>query len=246
MASAWGLSGKMFYNALKTSSYEVYNNTGLLTFGLWYVSTSKDILYKGPWFFPPCHNYQPLHLSGVASNGFNKKYLIDCFYISILLLVNFQKDIQISPRIWLKEVLPDKISPILCKKCVIYTTYQGDKGRVDHKQPWKVQKIRKDYRAVVVQLPSHVRLYATPWTASHQASLSLTISRNLPKFMFIASVIPSSHLILWCPLLLLPSIFPRMRDFSNESAVCIRWPKYWSFSFMSLESLKRSNFLKFQ
>ena len=72
---------------------------------------------------------------------------------------------------------------------------------------------------------------ATPWTTAHQASLSLTISWSLPKFMFIASVMPSSYLILWCPLLLLPSIFSSIRDFSSESAVCIRWPKYWSFSF---------------
>ena len=83
--------------------------------------------------------------------------------------------------------------------------------------------------AVVVQSPGPVRLFVTPWTAAHQASLSLSISWSLPKFMFIASVMPSSYLILWCPLLLLPSIFSSIRDFSNES-VCIRWPKYWSFS----------------
>ena len=84
---------------------------------------------------------------------------------------------------------------------------------------------------VVVQLPSHVWLFATPWTAARQASLSLTISQSLPKFMSIVLVMPSSNLILWCPLLLLPSIFPSIRDSSNESAVCIKWPKYWSFSF---------------
>ena len=84
---------------------------------------------------------------------------------------------------------------------------------------------------VVVQLPSHVQLFVTPWTAAHQVSLSLTISRNFPKFMSIASVIPSSHLILWYPLLFLPSIFPSIRDFSKESTVHIRWSKYWSFSF---------------
>ena len=82
--------------------------------------------------------------------------------------------------------------------------------------------------AAVVQLPSRVRLFVTPWTA---ACLSLTISQSLPKFMFIASVMPSSHLILWCPLLILPLIIPIIRDFSNESAVHSRWPKYWSFSF---------------
>ena len=86
------------------------------------------------------------------------------------------------------------------------------------------------YILLLVQLPSHVRLFATPWTAPHQASLSLTISRSLLKFMSIASVMPSSHLILWRPLLLLSSILPSIRDFSKESAVHIRWPKYWSFS----------------
>ena len=70
---------------------------------------------------------------------------------------------------------------------------------------------------------------ATTWTAAHQASLSLTIYQNLPKFMSIALVMPSSHLILWRHLLL-PSIFPSMRDLSNELALCIRWPTYWSFS----------------
>ena len=82
-----------------------------------------------------------------------------------------------------------------------------------------------------VQSPSHVRLFATPWIAVHQASLSITNSQSSPKFLSIKSVIPSSHLIIYCPLLLLPSIFPSIRVFSNESALCIRWPKYWSFSF---------------
>ena len=69
-----------------------------------------------------------------------------------------------------------------------------------------------------------------PWTAACQASLSFTISWHLPKFMSIASMITSSHLILWCHLLLLPSVFPSIRVFSNELAIHIRWPKYWSFS----------------
>ena len=81
---------------------------------------------------------------------------------------------------------------------------------------------------VVVQLPSRVRLFTAQWPAACQASLSLTISQSLPKFMSIASAMPSSHLILWYPLLL-PSIFPIIRVFSNES-VHIRWPKCWSFS----------------
>ena len=72
---------------------------------------------------------------------------------------------------------------------------------------------------------------ATPWTAAHQASLSITNSQSLLKLMSIESVMPSNHLILCHPLLLPPSIFPNIRVFSNESVLCIRWPKYWSFSF---------------
>ena len=82
-----------------------------------------------------------------------------------------------------------------------------------------------------VQLLIHVQLFATPWTAAHQASLSITNSWSLPKLMSIESVMPSNHLILYCPLLLPPSIFPSIRVFSNESALHIRWPMYWSFSF---------------
>ena len=88
-----------------------------------------------------------------------------------------------------------------------------------------------------VQLLSHVRLFATPWIAAHQAFLSITNFQSLCKLMSIESVMPSSHLILCHPLLLLPTIPPSIRVFSNESTLCIRWPKYWSFSFsISLSS----------
>ena len=83
-----------------------------------------------------------------------------------------------------------------------------------------------------VQLLSHVLLFVTPWTAACQASLSITNSRNLLKLMSIELVMPFNHLILSCPLLLPPSIFPSIRVFSNESALHIGWPKYWSFSFI--------------
>ena len=82
-----------------------------------------------------------------------------------------------------------------------------------------------------VQSLSCVRLFATTWTAAYQASLFITNSQSPPKPMSIESMIPSNHLILCCPLLLLPSILPSIRIFSNESALHIRWPKYWSFSF---------------
>ena len=79
-------------------------------------------------------------------------------------------------------------------------------------------------------MPSHVRVFATSWTAAHQASLSITNSQSLLKLMSIESVMPSNHLILCYPLLLLPSIFPSIRVFSNESVLLIRWPKSFSFS----------------
>ena len=97
-----------------------------------------------------------------------------------------------------------------------------------------------------VQLLSHVRLFATPWTAARQASLSITNSWSLLKFMSIESVMPSSHLILCHPLLLLPSTFPSIRVFSNESALHIRWPKYWSSSFNIRPSSEHPGLISFQ
>ena len=98
-----------------------------------------------------------------------------------------------------------------------------------------------------VQSLSRVRLFATPWTAAHQASLSITNSRSLPRFMFIESVMPSNHLILCRPPLLLPSIFPNIRVFfSNESALCIRWPKYWNFSFNISPSNEHPGLISFR
>ena len=92
---------------------------------------------------------------------------------------------------------------------------------------------------------SRVWLFATPWTAAHQTSLSITSSLSLLKFMSIKSVMPSNYLILYCPLLL-PSIFPSIRVFSNESVLCIRWPKYWSFSFSISPSSKYSGLISFK
>ena len=92
-------------------------------------------------------------------------------------------------------------------------------------------KLRLNNKKESVQSLSCVWLFATPWTTPCQASLSITNSQRLLKLMSIESVMPSNHLILCCPLLLLLSIFPSIRVFSNESVLCIRWPKYWSFSF---------------
>ena len=97
-----------------------------------------------------------------------------------------------------------------------------------------------------VQLLSHVQLFVTPWTAARQASLSITNSWRLLKLMSIKSRMPSNHLILCCPLFLLPSIFPRIRVFSNESVLHIRWPMYWNFSFSISPSNEYSGLISFR
>ena len=96
-----------------------------------------------------------------------------------------------------------------------------------------------------VQLLGHVQLFATPWTAVHQASLSIANRRSPPKPMSVVSVMPYNHPIL-CRPLLLPSIFPSIRVFSNESAVRIRWPKYWSFSFNISPSSEHLGLISFR
>ena len=96
------------------------------------------------------------------------------------------------------------------------------------------------------QLLSCVRLFATPWTAARQAALSITNSQRMLKFMSIESVMPSNCLILCCPLLLLPSILPSVRVFSNKSVFRIRWPKYWSFSFSISPSNEHSELISFR
>ena len=99
---------------------------------------------------------------------------------------------------------------------------------------------------IVVQLLSRVRLFATPWTAACQASLSFTISLSLLNLMTIESVMPSNHLIFCHPLLLLPSMFPSIRVFSSGSALCIRRPKYWGFSFSTSPSNEYSELISFR
>ena len=96
------------------------------------------------------------------------------------------------------------------------------------------------------QLLSHVRLFETPWIAAHQASLSITNSRSSPRLMSIESLMPSSHLIICPPLLLLPPIPPSIRVFSNESTLRMRWPKYWSFSFSVIPSKGTPGLISFK
>ena len=97
-----------------------------------------------------------------------------------------------------------------------------------------------------VQLLSHICLLQTPWTAACQGSLSVTNSQSLLKFMFIKSVMPSNNLVHCHPILFLPSIFPSIRVFSNEAVLCIRWPKYWSFSLSISPSNEYSSLISFR
>ena len=105
----------------------------------------------------------------------------------------------------------------------------------------------KEYDSVSsVQSLSLVQLFVTPWTTACQASLSITNSQSLLKLMPIESLMPSNHLTLCCPLLFLPSIFPSIKDFSNESALRIRWTKYWSYSFSISPSKEYSGLISFK
>ena len=105
---------------------------------------------------------------------------------------------------------------------------------------------RPSSKEIYCSLLSHVQLFVAPWTAAHQASLSITNSQSLPKLMSMESVMPSNNLILCRPLLLLPSILPSIRVFSKESVLCIKWPTYWSFSFSISPSSERSGLIFFR
>ena len=107
-------------------------------------------------------------------------------------------------------------------------------------------KTRNKATICISSVTRHAQLFVTPWTASHQASLSITNAWSLFKLMSIKSVMPSNHLILCRPLLFLPSVFPSIRVFPNESVLCIRWPKYWSFSFSISPSNEYSGLISFR
>ena len=134
------------------------------------------------------------------------------------------------------------IPPHLARSLLLTLTFclahiPSSVGSVDKPEVWRgplFRSVRKENvffsRSHVVELLSHVQPFATLWTVAGQAALTSTISQNLLRFMLIELVIPSNYLILCCSLLLLPSVFPSIRVFSNESPLCIRWPKYWSLS----------------
>jgi len=140
-----------------------------------------------------------------------------------------------------RETLPPGPDPCSLTCFQIFTSQECP---TRHRQHTHITRLFLQFSSV--QSLSHVRLFATPWTTACPASLSNTNSWNLPKPMSIESVMPSNHLILCCPLLLLPSIFPSIRIFSNESALCIRWPKYWSLSFNISSSNENLGLISFR
>ena len=154
-----------------------------------------------------------------------------------------------------------KICVVLFLNSLVSSTdlyvYQCTKYHTVHDTTQYVYKYNtQDYWSFIVNLQSvqfssvqslsRVWLFATPWTAARQASLSITNSRSLPRLMSIESVMPSNHLILCRPLLLLPSIFPSIRVFSNESVIHLRWPKYWRFSFIISPSNEYPGLISFR
>ena len=156
--------------------------------------------------------------------------------------------------LWMKHSL-NSFSPL---KMVLYfpasspLSYVGWDTRLSSSTLWasgpSVGKspIWLSLRRPIVQLLSHIQFFVTPWTAAHQASLSITNSWSLPKLMPMESVMPSNHLILCRPLLLLPSILPSIRVFSKESVLCIKWTKCWSFSFSISPSSEHSGLIFFR
>ena len=135
-------------------------------------------------------------------------------------------------------------SPLLSLKVNVYKTNNPIKKRVKDLTDSPPKKISVQFSSV--QSLSHVQLFVTPWIAAREASLSITISRSSLKLMSIESVMPSRHLILCCPLLLLPPVLLSIRVFSNESTLRMRWPKYWSFSFSICPSNEYSGLISFR
>ena len=127
---------------------------------------------------------------------------------------------SLPKSIWLIDIIPK-----------LFAQWMNDFNVIFYRMFFHMLNSNSFYLFSSVQSLSHVRLFATPWIAALQASLSITNSQSSLRLTSIKSVLPSSHLILCCPLPLLPAIPPSIRVFSNESALRMRWPKYWSFSF---------------
>ena len=156
-------------------------------------------------------------------------------------------------RLWPARLLcpwksPGKNTGVGCHFLLqgIFSTKGSNSGLMHYRRMLYCLSYYTIFQFSSVQLLSHVRFFATSWTAAHQAFLSITNSWSLLKLMSIESVMPFNHLILCHPFLLLPSIFPSIRVFSNESVLCIRWPKYWSFSFSISPSNEYSGLISFR
>ena len=166
-------------------------------------------------------------------------------WLTVLLFYDTQLGVSTRTHWVIQSPQPSKWrkvpSPVLC--CWLHTI--SSEERLWFLSSELCSVINLKFFPGSVQSLSRVRFFATPWTAACLASLSITISRSLPKSMSIESVMPSNHLILCCPLLP-PSIFPSIRVFSNESALRIKWPKYWSFSFNISPSSEQQGLTSFR
>ena len=152
-----------------------------------------------------------------------------------------------TPSLWQPHLLSDLLEPRLIDRGALYGGLElhlifpnGSFPSLHQVEPPQIS----DFYSV--QSLSYVQLFATPWTVACQASLSITTSHSLLKLMSIESVMPSNHLILCCPLLLLPSIFLSIRVFSDELALCVRWPKCWSFGICNSPSNEYSGLISFK
>ena len=153
----------------------------------------------------------------------------------------FHQVIWLVSKLWFNHILVKPFQQLFSKRCYLSCPCKDGTSNITWSQP-----VQNSFQLSSVQSLTHVWLFVTPWTAARQASPSITNSRSLLKLISIKLVMPSKHLILCHPLLLLPSIFPSIRVFSNESVLHIKWPKYWSFSFSINPSNEYSEVISFR
>ena len=176
---------------------------------------------------------------------FNRRIIaLQCWLVSTIHQHVSAIGIHMSPPSWPSLLLPSHPIPPLYVVTERWFEFPESYSKFPLALYFTYGNISFHVQFSTVQSLSCVLLFVTPWAAAHQASLSITDSWILLKLMSIESVMPSTHLILWHSLLLPPSIFPTIRVFSNESALCIRWPKYWSFSFSISPSNEHSGLIR--
>ena len=209
---------------------------------------SSFLVWRIPWM------EEPGRLQSTGSKRVRHNWATSLFFFSIF-DVHHQTSACKERLWWKKNFFINKFFETQRERIfrsTACTSQEHHWNNVPLKTTWQISILLIDYlkknRLLFssVQSLSPVRLFATPWTTARQASLSITNSRSPPKSMSIKLVMPSNHLILWSPLLLLSLIFSSIRVLSSESALCIRWPKYWSFSFNISPSNEHPGLMSFR